>query len=135
MAFKLSILKNYWAALIWAAFILFLCGVPGNQIPPIDFWAINIEDKIAHVGIFAILGVLMVYGNVKKNGFDSLTTKRLMGFSIIGLAYGFLTEALQHFVFIDRFASFGDFIADGIGSVCGTVFAFWFYKYKNQTPR
>lgn len=135
MALRLPILKYYWAALIWAAFILFLCGVPGNQIPPIDFWDINIEDKLAHIGIFAILGALLVYGKVKRNGFESLSFKTIVIFSITCLAYGFVTEALQHFVFIDRFASLADFIADGAGSICGTVFAFWFYKYKNQTPR
>lgn len=127
------ILRNYWAALLWAAFILLLCGVPGTELPDIDFWALNIEDKLAHVGIFFILGALMVYGHTRSaNGFHQ-NRKTLLFMIGLGVFYGALTEALQHFVFIARFASLADFLADSLGAVCGTVFAFWWFK--NQKSR
>lgn len=125
--------RNYWAALLWAAFILLLCGIPGNDLPNIDFWALNIEDKLAHIGIFFILGALMVYGHYRtENGFRQ-SGRTLFAMIGLGVFYGALTEVLQHFVFVARFASLADFLADTLGALFGTVFAFlWFKKQKSR---
>ena len=105
--------------MIWAAFILLLCGLPGENLPNIDFWEINIEDKLAHVFVFAILAILMVMGR-----FPELTVKYAVIIIVIATLYGALTELLQAFIFPTRFASISDFIADFLGSILGTVFAY-----------
>ncbi len=127
-----SFFRSYWAALLWAAFILLLCGIPGKDLPDVNFWAINIEDKIAHVGIFFVLGFFMIYGQVLQFGGFNLRAKTLVLIIVIGVFYGALTEALQHFVFIDRYASLADFLADGLGAVFGTVFAFFYFKKRKS---
>lgn len=120
---SISFLKAYWAALIWAAFILLLISLPGKDLPNIDFWAIDIEDKIAHMIVFGILAFLMVWGKLLKG--ETLSKKSLFGIALIGILYGGATELLQGVAFPSRFASLSDFIADGLGAVLGTVFAPW----------
>jgi len=122
-------LKSYWAALLWAAFILLLCGLPGKDLPNIDFWEINIEDKLAHVFVFAILGVLIIAGAASPKHIR--LSKRTIFISIaIGIFYGALTELLQGWLFPSRFSSLSDFIADGLGAILGTVFAFLYFSNR-----
>lgn len=126
-----TFLKSYWAALIWAAFILILCGLPGKDLPNIDFWEINIEDKLAHIFVFGVLGVLLIYG-ARRNSNASLNKKYVVIFISIGIAYGALTELLQGWLFPSRFSSLSDFLADGIGAILGTVFAYLFYSNRKE---
>jgi VanZ family protein len=128
---KPSFIKAYWAALSWAAFILLLMSLPGKDLPDIDFWAIDIEDKLAHVAVFGLLAILMVWGLAKRR--DHLTKKSLWVVFLIGAFYGGATEILQGVAFPTRFASVLDFVADTIGSALGTVFAISFYnKLRRQ---
>jgi len=110
-------------AVLWAAFIMLLCGLPGQDLPNIDFWEIDIEDKLAHVGVFAILGFLMVYGFKRRQPSRRITLNYILLLVLIASAYGALTELLQGLLFPSRFASFADFIADSTGSVLGIVIA------------
>lgn len=102
---------------------MLLCGLPGEDLPNIDFWEIDIEDKIAHMGVFGILGILMVYGAFRKNSHNRLSDKQTTFLIIIAVAYGGLTEILQGWLFPSRFASLSDFIADAIGAILGIVIA------------
>ncbi len=122
-------LRQYWAALLWAAFILFICGIPVTHIPKVDFWEINIEDKIAHIGVFFVLGLTLVWGYSK--GSPSYSLRAMFWIMAIGILYGGLTELLQGTLFPTRYPSFGDLIADSIGSVFGTVFAFFYFKKRS----
>lgn len=128
---KPSFFKAFRAALAWAAFVLLLMSLPGKDLPDIDFWAIDIEDKVAHVAVFGLLAILMVWGSIKRQ--DDLTNKSLWAVFLIGALYGGATEILQGVAFPTRFASVPDFLADAIGSALGTVFAFWlFNKLRRQ---
>lgn len=118
-----SFLQSYWPALLWAGFIMLLCGLPGKDLPSINFWEIDIEDKIAHLGVFGILGFLMVYGFVRKNSQKLNPRKQIFKLILIAVAYGGLTEIFQGLLFPSRFASFSDFIADSIGAILGIVIA------------
>ncbi|MCA1763440.1 MAG: VanZ family protein [Cryomorphaceae bacterium] len=124
--------KTYRAALIWAAFILLLCGIPGKDLPNIDIWDINIEDKLAHMGVFGVLAFLAVWSMYRNPG-TAVSIKNLIFLATLGAAYGGLTELLQGWLFPSRFASISDFIADAIGMVLGTLFANWYFsKQSNQ---
>lgn len=129
-----ALVKSYWAALLWAAFILLLCGLPGYDLPNINFWAIDIEDKLAHVGVFAVLGFLMVYGRVRHH---SRNEKPMPGipfllFLILAVGYGALTEILQGLIFPSRFADFFDFIADAIGGGLGISLGNFYFHRKSH---
>ena len=127
-----SFFKAYWAAILWAVIILILTGLPGEDLPDINFWDLNFEDKIAHFVVFAVLAALMVYGTWRR-GAPSMRRIRL-GVSIVTIAglYGALTEALQGTVFVSRYASFADIIADVLGAALGTVFAFYFLSKRRN---
>jgi len=128
---KLSFLSAYWAALTWAAFILLLMSLPGKDLPDFDIWAIDIEDKLGHVGVFGLLAVLMVWGLDRRTG--SLPSKSLWTIFLIGVFYGGATEVLQGVAFPSRYASVLDFVADTIGSGLGTIFAILvFNKLRRQ---
>lgn len=126
-----SFLKAYWAALLWAAFVLLLMSLPGKDLPDFDFWAIDIEDKLGHVAVFGLLALLMVWGVNRR--MDALTQKSLWTVFLIGVAYGGATEILQGVAFPTRYASVLDFIADAVGAGLGTVFAkLVFAKLRRQ---
>lgn len=123
---KAGFLRSYWAALTWAAFILLLISLPGEDLPDFDIWAIDIEDKIGHLGVFGVLAFLMTFG-AKKRGI-SLSRKEFLFIFLISTFYGGLTEVLQGLLFTSRFASISDFLADLLGALLGTVFGFMFFK-------
>lgn len=113
--------KFYWAALIWAAFIFLLMALPGEDLPDFDFWAVNIEDKIGHVGVFGILAFLLSWG--AKRHLNMIDKSVLIKLMMLCISYGALTEFLQGVAFPTRFASFWDFVADSLGAFLGIVFA------------
>jgi VanZ family protein len=126
-----SFFRSYWAALLWAAFILLLCGLPGEDLPNIDFWEINIEDKLAHVFVFAVLAILMVIGST-RSAKTQLSRKLVLSIILIGVLYGALTEILQGWLFPSRYMSLSDFIADALGAILGTVFAFLYFTNRKE---
>jgi len=123
---QLSWLKAYSAALLWAAFILLLMSLPGENLPDFDIWAIDIEDKLAHVAVFGLLVILMVWGLSRRT--ELLTRKALWIVFLIGTFYGGATEIFQGLAVPSRFASVLDFVADTVGSALGTVFAIWVFN-------
>ena len=126
-----TFLKAYWAALLWAAFILLLMSLPGKDLLDFDIWAIDIEDKLGHIGVFGLLAMFMVWGIAQRNSI--LSKKSLWTAFIIASLYGGVTEILQGVAFPSRFASVPDFVADTIGAALGTVFAlFVFNKLRRQ---
>lgn len=126
-------IQSYWAALLWAAFILLVCSLPGYDLPNLNFWDIDYIDKLEHLVVFAILGFLMVYGFRRRYEKMLLTKKMLWMFILISAAFGGFTEILQGLFFPTRFADLVDFIADSLGGVLGTILGNLYFKYKTRT--
>ncbi|MGB6036077.1 MAG: VanZ family protein [Cryomorphaceae bacterium] len=106
-------------------------SLPGKDLPDFDIWAIDIEDKLGHVGVFGLLAVLMVWGSIRRSG--TLERKSLLTLFFIGVFYGGATEVLQGVAFPSRYASVLDFVADTIGFGLGTIFAILvFNKLRRQ---
>ncbi len=106
-------------AIIWGAVIFVIISLPPSAVPPTDKIGIPHIDKIIHFGIFFVFGSLLVFG------FFRLGHKHIkyIFFSIlIGFSYGAFTEYLQYCCFTGRHGSIADFIADGFGTVFGTLF-------------
>jgi VanZ family protein len=127
----ISVLKAYKAAIIWAAFVLFISLLPGKQLPELDFWDLNIGDKIAHIGVFFVLGLLLIYGSYRRTKFKRPTWVYLFVFPFLALLYGVLIEIFQGWFTTTRYASMGDVLADAIGAVLGTIIAFYFFKPRS----
>jgi len=111
-------------AMLWALFILILCGIPGRDIPHIHFLELLSFDKIVHAGIFFILFMLTAIGIEKQRKYNfKNNTPKLYALAFC-VMYGAFTEIMQDLVFAERTADTYDFIANSIGS----LIAFFCYK-------
>jgi VanZ family protein len=128
------LIKRLLPAIIWALIVLVLTGFPGSYIPRVTgFWEWLSPDKIVHVLIFATLGFLIFYGFREQY----LKSKRrylyVVAVLFVTMAYGMITEILQHYVFIGRNGSLYDFLADVFGGILGFLaFILYIYKKKEQ---
>ena len=121
-----SFLKYNWPSILWAAFILVICLMPGRHIPRIT---IPHFDKIVHTSIYMILGVLTYYGWSMQKSFNSLHQKTLLKIIILLSVYGFTIEIMQETLTADRHFELLDELANATGSVIGALLG------KTFTPR
>ncbi len=104
-------------AWLWAAVILVLTLMPGNDVPTWS-WADTIHfDKFVHVVLFGgqafLLGqALAVKGNAKKAFLVAM---------VVAIAYGGTIELLQGAMGMGRDADFFDLLADSVGAVIAFV--------------
>lgn len=108
--------------MLWALFILVLCGIPGRDIPHISFLELLSFDKFVHAGIFFVLVVLLIRGSVLQTRFNFLSQ---YSFSLSGslcVLYGGVLELMQEAVFEERSADLYDFIANSFGVLVGMLF-------------
>lgn len=107
---KLLFLTN---ALLATALLLGLVGLPGFQIPDQGWHNFAFADKAVHASLFALNSLcwVMVF---EKNKFY-ISKKINKNIFIFGIFLAALSEALQHFVFLQRSADMVDFVADSIG--------------------
>ncbi len=124
-------LRNFWPAIVWALGILVLMGVPGTYFPTVTtFWDWLSPDKIVHFILFGGQTFLILYG-FREQYFHS-KSRYLFTIVAIGLGvfYGMLTELLQYYVFVGRYGSYFDFIADAIGAFIGFSAFYLLYRKK-----
>ena len=116
--------ERFYPGLIFASIIMLLMGLPGKCFPTVVcFWDWLSPDKVIHLMLFAILSFLLLWG-YRKLFFDvNYPHRRRLFFiiSLISILYGGLTELLQKYLFINRYGSLYDFIADTIGCVIGII--------------
>ncbi|MCQ2360089.1 MAG: VanZ family protein [Paludibacteraceae bacterium] len=105
---------NYKYSMLIAACIVYLSLM---KPPSIDSPLLKIEniDKVIHAIMYATLSLAMAFeSNVKNNSL------KILPVFIISTTFGGVIELLQSY-FPPRTASWGDFIADAIGSVLPLV--------------
>jgi len=125
-------LKPMRPALLWAAFILIICAVPGENLPRLDFFAWLRPDKLVHLFIFGTLCFLLVKGFMKQEAFHLLRASPKSVAVLSSIAYGIVIELLQEYFFSGRTGDVRDVIADAIGAFAGL----WCYNYflKKKFP-
>lgn len=111
---------------------MLLMGLPGKYFPTVvTFWEWLGPDKIAHLLLFAAFSFASLWGYRKKFLNKNYHNKKKL-FTIVCLttiSYGGITELLQKYLFINRYCSLFDFIADLIGCVIG-IFIFILFLQK-----
>ncbi|MCB0652153.1 MAG: VanZ family protein [Saprospiraceae bacterium] len=112
-------MKYFIPAITWAAVIFILSAMPGKNLPHIDLGDLLEADKIAHIGVYLILTLLLFRGLVKQK---SLTTKNIIYAIIITAGYGILLEFGQYYFFPGRYFEFFDIVANIIGSITSLIF-------------
>ena len=117
--------ESFYPGLICASIIMLLMGLPGKYFPTVVcFWDWLGPDKIVHLMLFGTLPFITLWG-YRKLLFDINYPHRKKIFIIIGLisiCYGGMTELLQKYLFINRYGSIYDFIADTAGCILGLIF-------------
>jgi len=113
-----SYLKYNWPSILWAAFILVICLMPGRHIPKV---AIPHFDKIVHTGIYTILAVLTYYGWTMQNRFEGLHQRTLIKIILLLSLYGLTIEIMQETLTADRHFEWLDELANATGSVIGAL--------------
>ena len=92
--------------------IFWVLSISVHSFSPLD----NIQlpnffsaDKLAHVGMYFILVVLLNYAFMSKKSYH------------VGLFFAFiysvLTEVIQHYYIVNRYGEFADFLANLIGLI------------------
>jgi fumarate reductase subunit D len=129
----MRIIRFYLPAIIWILIVLFLCTLPGNDLPKDPMFEKIHMDKIVHVGLFACTVLLLCIGYYRQHGHISKLT-----FSVIAISaafYGLAIEYIQKYWAVQRGFDMSDVAADIVGAVAW-ILAFklikkWFLKPKN----
>jgi VanZ family protein len=111
--------KYYLPAFLWAIVILILTMMPGKYIPPVNIWDLTNIDKLAHLFVFAVLMVLLLYGFQKQTQFNPLPFRMLLIAFFICVSYGLLIEGMQGTLLTDRHFELYDALANAIGCIIG----------------
>ena len=128
-----SLFRSYWLTLAWAVVMLGLAGIPGDYIPrTISFRDWLGPDKFVHLAMFGILAFLLLAGPAQQ--YLARFNRFLVGVIIlvIGTIFGFVLEALQHFVFIGRNGNIYDLAADILGLLVGIAAFYIFFDRKGR---
>lgn len=127
--------KNILPGIICGTIIMILCGLPGSCFPTIKtFWEWLGPDKIVHILMFAGLAFSILIGFRKTFANETRKNKNILLLSalIISILFGGLTELLQKYVFIGRYGSVFDLLADTIGCVIGVLLFKILLKKNNK---
>ena len=111
--------------MLWALLILFLCGLPGKDIPHISFLELLSFDKFVHAGIFFVFILLSIRGLLVQTRYPSLQRFAKITSFIFCVIYGGLMEVMQGTLFEDRSMSLYDFIANTFGCTVGWMCYNW----------
>jgi VanZ family protein len=109
----------------WSVLILILTLLPGSDMPKTDLLSF---DKIAHLGIFSVLVILLIIGFKKQYDFRFLKTNAEKAALGLALIYGVVIEVLQIFVPGRGFEWF-DVLANAMGIGLGYGIFYFIYKW------
>ena len=115
---------KYLPAILWSAFIFFLCFLPGNELPKEDWLDKIYFDKIVHVFLYFVLFLLLIRISIKPTNAILLTA------SLLCIAQGILIEFIQGSSLIQQ-RSFDIF--DIAANVFGVLIAIIIFKQKHKT--
>ncbi len=110
----LKIIGNKYTAILWTITIFILCTLPSDALKEV-----NVYDKFAHLGVFAIFSFLWL--NSSKNFIIII---------ISGIFYGIFIEFWQGILpdSFHRSLDWMDAIADAVGVVIGWII----FKIQNR---
>lgn len=122
-----SYLFSYWKSTVVCIIILILSTVTFKTIP--DVAKFENSDKFTHILMYAGLGFIFFFEY--KNDVRRNTNRNWFIYPFLFLIlFGGIIEILQGTLFKPRTAELGDWIADIIGLLIGTLLAKWLLPFK-----
>lgn len=119
-----KILTLYLPAVLWSAFIFFICFLPGDELPK-ENWLDKIHfDKIVHAGIYIVLFLLLIRIPNNKN------KKTIFIAGFICVSQGILIEFIQGTPLIKN-RTFD--ILDIAANIVGVLLAIVVFSKKDKT--
>lgn len=107
-----ALARAWGPATLWLAVLFILSHQPDDAVPV--WW--SVPDTVAHIGLYAVLGVLLAWGNRTWGG------PGWPALGLFGIAWAVSDEWHQSFV-PGRDPSVGDLAADAAGLLIGGVLA------------
>lgn len=111
--------------ILWAVFILIICILPPSDLPvdlPFEHF-----DKVVHFSLFTLLALLLIVGFKKQYEYRQLKKHSVTYTFFISMAYGFVIEMLQQFIFTTRYFDAMDIISNFSGTIFGILIFFIIY--------
>lgn len=105
----------WFVVLAWAAVLFGLSSISGSRLPPVG---ITFGDKLAHVVVYAILGMLCLRAMRRTTDMGTWKTGALSVLIVLG--YGVSDEIHQMFV-PKRSSDVLDVLADVVGGTLGVI--------------
>jgi VanZ family protein len=115
-----SYLKYNWPSILWAAFILVLCMMPGRHIPHVR---IPNFDKVVHFSLYLIFAILTYWGWQKQNYLIALHAQTTIKVIVLLSLYGYTIELMQGWLTTDRSYDIYDALANVCGAIVGALIA------------
>ena len=104
-------------AIIWAITLAILMLLPQDSFPESKLLS---YDKIAHLGVFALLSILIMFGTSRVKAFNKTKRSSWLWPLIICILYSSSLELLQNFS-PGRMIDLYDFIANVTGGIFGVI--------------
>ncbi|TKC01125.1 VanZ family protein [Pedobacter cryophilus] len=100
--------------MLWSVLVLILCNIPSEDVPGAGLFFEGF-DKLAHLGFFFTLTVLLFFGKINQQNSYEYRILTIVKILLINVALGGGIELLQWKVFTYRSADWWDFFADMTG--------------------
>jgi VanZ family protein len=121
--FKQIGIKKFIPGIAWFFLVLVLVCTPGDNLPKVDNWLIQIDyDKLIHVGIFALMAFLFMYPIVKSTLSQKEKWYYIIKIALATIVWGYTTEVIQKFFIPGRSYDLADWLADSIGGIIALIF-------------
>lgn len=119
--------------MLWAVLILLLCLMPGPALPQWDWADLFSLDKPVHAFLFAVQFVLVVRALAGDAWRTGPATRILVLAFLLTVAYGVLTEVMQHMEAMGRHGDVSDVLANTVGVLIGVAYLRWRSRRERST--
>lgn len=116
-------------ALVWTAFVVYACLLPGSDVPKLWFLQFPQSDKVLHIVLWAGMIFLFCFGTFYKKKLTPFKNKNYFNWILFGIAMGITMETLQKILPIGRDFDWLDWASDSAGSIFGAYVYYTFNRW------
>jgi len=124
-------LKYHIPFIIWLIAIFIESSFPSSAYPEVNIFQ---ADKIVHIGIYGLLGLLSYISLIHQRKIKTLYTNPLLWTVLICSLYGASDEFHQYFV-PGRDCEFFDWVGDTVGAVLAVLAIKYFLEKRYKIFR